>query len=399
MNAIKQEKYDTGVVRLYSILLVLHMTNNSIKQVLDIAPEAGGKISIFTGLVFAFFFIRECKNFNSALFLRLALLEMLFLILYAITVLRYPAAQPAIIGRGVWTIAFCIPLASLAYGMHDSSKFISRPMTIAMLIMFFEGVYVFFNNAIFDVKPDTEYNMAFGYMLLLPTLYFIYQSYSNKWFLPLFVILLILILLYASRGPLLFAALFLLLSFWGKQRGSKKFAMLLGAIFLGLLIYVSFDSLLSGVSEFTDTFGIHSRTLNQMLAGKEALTTLSGRDYIWIETEENIMKKPLLGWGVAGELSYMISYPHHFILEVLLHYGILIGSMIVVFVLGTVLRGLFLTHMRNPIILMFFCSGFCPLFLSGTYLMEPQLWILVALCLRPKLDYINYSYFPKRICQ
>lgn len=386
MGVVKQEKYDASVVRLYSILLVLHMTNNSIKQVFDIAPEAGGKLSIFIGLVFAFFFVREFKNLNSGIFfVRLILLEMLFLVLYGISILRYPAAQSAIMARGVWTIAFCIPLASLAYGVRDSSKFMSKSMTIAMFIMFLEGIYVFFNNGISIVKAD--YNMAFGYMLLLPTLYFIYQLRFNKCFLPLPVILLILIILYASRGPILFTALFLLLLFLGKRGGTKKMKILFGLVVLGTIVYASYDSILP---KLVDTLDIHSRTLNKILSGEKALTNLSGRDYIWMETKENIMEKPLLGWGTAGELSYMVSYPHHFILEVVLHYGIIVGSVIVIFVLGTVLRGLLVTKMRNPIILMFVCSGFGPLFLSGTYLMEPQFWMLVALCLRPKLDYIDY---------
>lgn len=390
MDAIKQEKYDASVVRLYSILLVLYMTNNSIKQVFDIAPEAGGRISIFIGIIFAFFFVREFKNFNSALFARLVLFEMLFFFLYAISILQYPAAQLAILGRGVWTIAFCIPLASLAYGVRDSSKFMSKPMTIAMLIMFLEGIYVFFNNGIMGATSSgSEYNMSFGYMLLLPTLYFIYQSYTNKWFSFLFVILLTLIMLYASRGPLLFVALFLLLSFLGKGSGTKILVMLLGLIVLCVIVYISMDSILSALLNFADTLGVNSRTLNKMLAGEESLTNLSGREYLWMETQENIMEKPWLGWGVAGELSYMVSYPHHFILEVVLHYGIIIGSIVVAWVLGAVLRGLLFTKMRNPIMLMFFCAGLCPLFLSGTYLMEPQLWILVALCLRPKQDYIN----------
>lgn len=386
MDIIRQEKYDASVVRLYSILLVLHMTNNSIKQVFGIAPEAGGKLSIFIGLVFAFFFVREFKNLNSgAFFIRLVLLEMLFLVLYEISILRYPAARSAIMARGVWTIAFCIPLASLAYGIRDSSKFVSKPMTIAMFIMFLEGIYVFFNNGIAIVKAD--YNMAFGYMLLLPTLYFIYQARFNKWFLLLSVILLILIILYASRGPILFTALFLFLLFLGKRGGTKKVKILFGLMVLGAIVYASYDSILP---KLVDTLGIHSRTLEKMLSGEEALTSLSGRDYIWMETKEHIMEKPLFGWGTAGELSYMVSYPHHFILEVVLHYGIIAGSVIVIFVLGTVLRGLLVTKMRNPIILMFFCSGLGPLFLSGTYLMEPQLWMLVALCFRHKLDYVDY---------
>ena len=261
----------------------------------------------------------------------------------------------------------------------------SKSMTIAMFIMFLEGIYVFFNNGISIVKAD--YNMAFGYMLLLPTLYFIYQLRFNKCFLPLPVILLILIILYASRGPILFTALFLLLLFLGKRGGTKKMKILFGLVVLGTIVYASYDSILP---KLVDTLDIHSRTLNKILSGEKALTNLSGRDYIWMETKENIMEKPLLGWGTAGELSYMVSYPHHFILEVVLHYGIIVGSVIVIFVLGTVLRGLLVTKMRNPIILMFVCSGFGPLFLSGTYLMEPQFWMLVALCLRPKLDYIDY---------
>lgn len=396
MDAIKQAKYDACVVRLYSIFLVLHMTNNSIKQVLNIAPEAGGKISVIVGLVFACFFVREFKNMNPNLFVRLVVWEMLFLSLYVISILRYPEAQSAILSRGIWTFVFCIPFASLAYGMRNSCRFISKPMTIAMLIMFVEGIYVFYHNGIVGVVANVEYNMAFGYMLLLPTLYFIYQGCFNKWFLFLAGILLLLIFLYASRGPLLFIVLFVFLFFIGRQKGVNKFLLILGIVFVCCFIYITFDTIVSGLVYFADELGLHSRTLNKMLQGDEALTNLSGRDIIWQETQNNIMKKPWLGWGIAGELSYMVSYPHNFILEVVLHYGIIVGPIIVLFVLGNICKGLILTRMRNPIMLMFFCSGLCPLFLSGTYLVDTQLWMLAALCLRPKQDYIPYfSYIAK----
>lgn len=388
MDAVKQAAYDASVARLYSILLVLHMTNNSVKQVLSIAPEAGGSISMLIGVIFVCFFIREVKNFNPSLFVRLAAWETVFLILYVISVLRYPDAQSAIMGRGVWTMAFCVPLACLAYGMRDTSRFFSKPMTIAAFVMFFEGVYVFWHNGILGLVGDAEYNMSFGYMLLLPTLYFIWHSYSNKWFALPAVVLLLLILLYASRGPLLFVALFVFLSFVGRQRGTNKILILFGAVIFCGILYLAFDSIVSMLVDLADQLGIQSRTLNKMLQGEEALTNLSGRDIIWRETEENIMRKPLLGWGVAGELSYMVSYPHHIILEMLLHYGLIAGGIIVLVVFGNILKGLIATKLRNPVILMFFCAGLCRLFLSGSYLMEPQFWILVALCLRHRQDYM-----------
>lgn len=389
MDVIRQANYDASVVRLYSVLLVLHMTNNSIKQV-SVDLDAGGNVSMFIGIIFICFFIREIKNLNSSLFVRLVVWEVIFILLYFVSILRYPEVQLAIMGRGIWTVAFCIPMACLVYGMRDTSKFFSSPMTIAAFIMLIEGLYVFYHNGILGLIADKSYNMSLGYMLLLPALYFVYQSYFNRWFIFPALILLLLILLYGSRGPLLFALLFVFLSFVGKQRGANKIVILFGIAMLGGILYLAFDSIVSLLVDFTDQLGIQSRTLNKMLQGEEALTNLSGRDIIWQETKENIIKKPLFGWGVAGELSYMISYPHNIVLEILLHYGIFAGIIIVCIILGSVLKGLLLTKLRNPILLMFFCSGLCRLFFSGTYLMEPQVWILVALCLRYRQDYMPY---------
>lgn len=114
--------------------------------------------------------------------------------------------------------------------------------------------------------------------------------------------------------------------------------------------------------------------------GADALENLSDREIIWETTKNNIWEKPYWGWGIAGDLSYMDSYPHNITLEILLHYGIFVGSIVLFVIFFSITKSLFVTKFRNPVLLIFLCSGFGHLFLSSTYLIEYKFWILLGIC-------------------
>lgn len=165
-------------------------------------------------------------------------------------------------------------------------------------------------------------------------------------------------------------------------------------VFLGGIVFYHFgESLLQEVSAFFETIGIYSRTLDKMLMGMDALENLSDRDIIWEITKNNIWEKPCWGWGIAGELSYMNSYPHSIILEILLHYGIFGGSIALLIIFFSIIKSLFITKFRNHVLLIFLFSGFGHLFLSGTYLIEYKFWILFGICfsIMKKRPYLLYK--------
>ena len=153
----------------------------------------------------------------------------------------------------------------------------------------------------------------------------------------------------------------------------KKIILSIFIFLVGVVFYCFGESLLQEVSFFFETIGFYSRTLDKILMGADALENLSDRDIIWETTKNNIWEKPYWGWGIAGDLSYMNSYPHNITLEILLHYGIFVGSIVLFVIFFSITKSLFITKFKNPVLLIF-------LFLSSTYLIEYKFWILLGIC-------------------
>ena len=74
-------------------------------------------------------------------------------------------------------------------------------------------------------------------------------------------------------------------------------------------------------------------------------------------------------------------YPHNLFLEVLLHYGIIIGVIIIVFLIYL----MYISFIKNKnditrnIWLMLFSIGFMPLMFSGSYTNWPLFWLFLGL--------------------
>ncbi|MFR8357532.1 MAG: O-antigen ligase family protein [Parabacteroides sp.] len=300
--------------------------------------------------------------------------------LYFISIIRYPTAEKEIIGRAIWTLVFCVPIFCLVLQMKNLDMFFCKHVKIAVYALVVEGFLVFYLTLFGGIETELRYNMSFGYMLLFPILFLFTESKKSKFNLLLAILLTIGIMILASRGPLLFIALYILICYLFHYNLSKKIILSIFIFLGGVIFYFFGESLLQEVSFFFETMGFYSRTLDKILMGADALENLSDREIIWETTKNNIWEKPYWGWGIAGDLSYMDSYPHNITLEILLHYGIFVGSIVLFVIFFSITKSLFVTKFRNPVLLIFLCSGFGHLFLSSTYLIEYKFWILLGIC-------------------
>ena len=300
--------------------------------------------------------------------------------LYFISIIRYPTAEKEIIGRAIWTLVFCVPIFCLVLQMKNLDMFFSKHVKIAVYVLVLEGFLVFYLTLFGGIEVEMQYNMSFGYMLLFPILFLFAESKDSKFNLLLVILLTIGIMILASRGPLLFIGLYILIYYLFDDNLSKKIILSIFIFLVGVVFYCFGESLLQEVSFFFETIGFYSRTLDKILMGADALENLSDRDIIWETTKNNIWEKPYWGWGIAGDLSYTNSYPHNITLEILLHYGIFVGSIVLFVIFFSITKSLFITKFKNPVLLIFLCSGFGHLFLSSTYLIEYKFWILLGIC-------------------
>ncbi len=232
-----------------------------------------------------------------------------------------------------------------------------------------------------------SYNMTLSYYMLLPAVLYTYEFYRKHRLLDFLVMVLsvIIIAMIGSRGPLLCWGLFLLLNVYFANV-SAIFKMLWTAIII--VFAFSFNKILNLFIPILKMFGINSRSLEYFLSG-ELLSNSGGRDYIYNTISSLILQKPITGNGIGADLMATGQHSHNLFLDLLLHYGVLFGGLMICILIVLFIKS-FCNTDNKTIWFMFFCAGFVPSMVSGTYLSSMLLWIFLGYCRRNTTLKLSY---------
>jgi hypothetical protein len=215
-----------------------------------------------------------------------------------------------------------------------------------------------------------EYDMAFGYYLLLPAVVFLNQS--KLIYNILFLMVCVMIFLIGSRGPLFAALLYSFILFF-IDRKSRLNILLISS--LVVFIVVVLNSFISDLLTFSD---VSSRTLNLILEGD--ISNDSNRFGIYSLIWNGILESPVWGHGIYGDRIILGGdYSHNFFLEFIYNFGIYFGFLLI-FIFSYIFGNLFSksnTESRK-LLMLFFCYCFIPLLFSRSYLNDPNFGILIG---------------------
>ena len=107
---------------------------------------------------------------------------------------------------------------------------------------------------------------------------------------------------------------------------------------------------------------------------------LSGRENIYQLIIKAITDNPVLGIGIAGDRLLIGGYAHNLLLEVLVDFGLIIGSILIVTLLLLIAKNLLTKDSeRYNMIIIWISLGLVPLIVSGSYLTNTNFWILLGL--------------------
>ena len=359
-----------------SVFLIIQSCNIFASSVIE-NVQILNYTKIFSGILYVIPLLKllgNSKRFRT----RLIYAEILFIVALLFSLLINSAIVKSILSRCIWTVLFCIPMFASAFEIENFDIFLDT-MRIPSYIVALIGLILFFNlRADGNILNDTYY-MDFGYMLLFPLVYHICSLRKYKINIIFVILEILLVTSLGSRGPLLCVTLYVFFTlFQSKDKKTVNWLISkIGVILLLLLILLFYNNILSIISSFLESFGIRSRTLILLQSGN--ILYDSGRGEIRKLVLSKIMEKPVLGWGIAGDLNFIDAYPHQIFLELMVHFGIIIGAAISVFIVYKIIRGLYTTRFSN-ILLMFLCVGIVPLFFSSTYLQYPLAWFAFAMC-------------------
>ncbi len=119
------------------------------------------------------------------------------------------------------------------------------------------------------------------------------------------------------------------------------------------------------VMDILDIFEINSRSM--LLVLNYSFISDSTREYLFQQSWDMILKKPLLGWGIGADRIILGEYTHNFILEIWICFGLILGSMLLI---GIFYIGYFMISRRRALedwftlFFPFYGTGICILFFS-----------------------------------
>ncbi|OUO28892.1 hypothetical protein B5F87_06565 [Eubacterium sp. An3] len=201
----------------------------------------------------------------------------------------------------------------------------------------------------------------------------------------------ILLLLCATRGPILLYAIFMILQLPLIER--KYRYLYIGLLLAVIILFISPLGmiLVEVISLLLNNLGFSTRIIDLLLTGD--LTYDNGRNWLYDATFAMIEAQPWRGNGIfsdrratgaigIGENGIGI-YVHNIIYEFWCDFGYILGTALLVIIAFGILKTL-KKHKTNinfkVIFLIFVISYMGKLFMSSSFLIEPGFWLCIGVC-------------------
>ena len=233
-------------------------------------------------------------------------------------------------------------------------------------------------------------DMSRAYQLLPHIMVAFAYAFNSKKIVPwtASIIGLLYLLSLGTRGPFLVLLVYIAFKFviMSVATTRRKITLVLGVSLVGLLISIPdvYISMLNILYALLTKIGVSTRIVDYMIEGTIVSNT-TGRDELYAFALEKIAEKPLLGYGVYGEWQWIGWNIHNMYLEVLLHFGVILGGFLLIWLIVYTVGAFFKTknEYAKDLLLIFICFVFIRSFYGGSYL-HYATYFLIALSIKER---------------
>ena len=166
-------------------------------------------------------------------------------------------------------------------------------------------------------------------------------------------------------------------------KNSKRMISKILILFGAIAVFVSSslcNSLIMWMYEFAQKLGLSIRIFDKLLGGTQLGS--SGRDILTERLLASVNEHFLFGTGLCSDRMMVGIYAHNMLVELWVEFGVVIGSLTLMILIYVLLRGYIGSNKSEErgLIIALICSAFLKLFLSGSYMDESLLFILLGIC-------------------
>ena len=301
----------------------------------------------------------------------------LFLITYSfilylilLTLIFYPENEKYLLPGTFYILCINVP-GFLCLASIVDIKILKKILFFISYLIFVLGLIYLFLLWIGKIA-FLSYSITFSYYLLLPALVFVGQQ--KKRFTFIFIIICIMMLLVGSRGALVAAIIYASMLLF-IDRKNRKNILLITSVLVVVIVSGSFLSLFLKLS---DNMAVTSRTMDLFLKGD--IIQGSSRSDLYSTVWESILNNPFWGYGIFGDRIILDgTWSHNFFLEIFHNFGLFFGTALILVLSYMSILVLVNSDIEGKkFLLMFFCFGFFPLMVSGSYLIQTGFGLFIG---------------------
>lgn len=286
----------------------------------------------------------------------------------------------------------------VAKSINDFAKFKAYLNITAIIV----GISSFLLLFVFKMAEEELYSQYYGYMALSASIIsasVLFEKFKITHLLNL-ILSLSVIVYSGARGPLVCFALFVGIKFLLISGISlrKRITILTVVCTLIAILIFFYQDILIYLSEIGEVKGYSLRLLTLM--SDESLLIDQGRDALRQYSIQLLTENPLTGVGIYNDRILLANhfrdslsevagtYPHNIFIEVLLQFGLILGSLMIIWLLWIIYRVTLKNKNKDTkdIILIFLAIGFFPLLFSGSYLQDGLFFLFLGLCINTVKD-------------
>lgn len=391
MKATSYSLYDNNRSLLHDprtwLILLAFCEKNIVRYVLLILTMVTGTPEISEGILAIAYIalIWACLRRGSKFHLGdFALLSFVVLSI-AFTCLLYPENKKFIFDENnFWNSIFpCLRFFIVGLFIIPDRKLIEFVGVVSCFSVLVEIVFLF---AYLQPRGLVESDdMSRSYQILLNVL-FVLNSAFNKRTLPwigISLASLLYIFSLGTRGPLVIILVFMFLKYIESSHFKRMGKILLGLTAGGLITLLSNSNyyilFLGFLKTLLDQLGVSARIIDLAIEG-EMIAHTSGRDEIYDLALKKLSQQPS-GYGVYGEWPWNGWNIHNMYLELLLHYGVILGAIIILWMFFITFKTYFKSknNVAKEIVLMSAVGVFVRGIFGGSYL-QLYTFLLIGFC-------------------
>lgn len=384
---ISQKSDDERIALMFTAFFSYNLITLLINTIVNFFVPNTPVDTIICSMVYAYFIIFALEPVAR----RITVADLLFVFICILVYFShnsiYPDNEKLLLEFFPKFIFTVLPLYLLGRSIRDYKTLLDYFEKSSHYIVFI--AFAYYIILIASGQELQEDNMSFAYYLLPFVIISLYSVMSEFSLIALLraVLSFITLVLTGTRGPLICLAISIVLFvFFCQKSKTKKFFWTIALIVFAFFLFSdAFINLIEKINDFLLSHDIENRIIAKLL--DENLLDDSGRDGITMILENAVWEKPFIGYGIMGDRVLSGSYAHSLFYELIIDFGIITGVILFGFISLAVIRNILLTGVTKEyrvISILLISCVFVKLFLSGSYIQEPNFFLLLGIMLVDK---------------